>query len=98
VVVRSGGDLQGLVRSAAAGHDDLVLIQRGKWYEATAEGRVFLHPSSALYGHVPRFVVATEVVVSQRAYARQVSLLRGAWVTELRPDLAERWQLRGGLR
>jgi ATP-dependent helicase HrpA len=94
VVVRGGGDLQGLVRAVAAGHAHLVLIQRGKWYEAASEDRVFLHPSSALYGHMPRFVVATEVVVSQRAYARQVSLLKGAWVAELRPDLAERWQLR----
>jgi ATP-dependent helicase HrpA len=89
----SGGDPLGIARAVAAGFAHQILANRGRWYEGPGEEKISLHPSSSLYAALPRFVVAVELVVSARAYARQVSVVKPGWVVELRPDLAERWHL-----
>jgi ATP-dependent helicase HrpA len=90
----SGGDPVGIVRSVAAGFAGQILANRGRHFEGPGEDRIFVHPASTLYGTSARFVVAAEIVVNQRAYARQVSLLKSAWVAELRPQFAERFGVR----
>lgn len=92
--VKSGGSKELVVRCVAAGFAQNMLINRGRFYQGDSDDRIFLHPGSVLFARQPRFVVATEIVVSARAYARQVAEVRGAWVAELRPDLVELWQLR----
>ena len=94
IVCASGGDPLGITRAVTAGFAQNILIGRGRFFESASGERIYLHPSSALYNQAPRFVVAAEIVISARAYARQVSVTRAAWVAELRPDLAERWQLK----
>ena len=91
---RQGGDPLGIARAVAAGFAQNILQCRGRFYESPEGERIYLHPSSALYGQTPRFVVAAEIVISARAYARQVSVCRPAWVADLRPDVAQRWQLK----
>ena len=89
----SGGDPIGLVRSVAAGFASNILACHGRWFEGPGQEKINLHPASSLYGQTPKFVVAAELVISTRAYARQVSIVKAAWVAELRPDLAERWRI-----
>ncbi len=92
----SGGEAVAAVRCVVAGFQANLLCSRGRWFEgAGGDDRIFVHPSSALYNVQTRFAVAMEIVIGTRAYARQVSLVRPAWVLEFRPDLAERWGLRG---
>lgn len=91
---RGGGDLNELAYAVAVAYAPNLLCNRGKHFEGPGDERVYLHPSSALYSAPPRFAVASEIVVSQRTYARQVTAVRPSWVAELRPDLAERWKLR----
>ncbi|MSP91481.1 MAG: ATP-dependent RNA helicase [Myxococcales bacterium] len=93
IAVQGGGDPNGIVQAIAAGFPQFILRAHGRWYEGPGDERLYLHPSSCLFDAVPRFVVATEIVVTQRPYARQVSLLRPAWVVAARPDLAEGWKL-----
>lgn len=92
--IGSGGDLHNVARCVVAGFAQNVLALQGRFYEGPSDDRVLLHPSSSLYGMAPRFAVATEIVISQRCYARQVVALKAAWVAESRPDLADRWKLR----
>jgi HrpA-like RNA helicase len=91
--IASGGDLLNIARCVAAGFAQNVLASHGRFYEGPSEDKVLIHPASSLYGMSPRFAVATEIVISQRCYARQVVALKSAWVAEFRPDLADRWKL-----
>lgn len=91
ILAIAGGDPAGVVCCVAAGFASQILVNRGRWFEGVGDDRLFVHPGSTMYGTSARFVVACEMVISQRAYLRQVSLLKAAWVAELRPDLAERW-------
>ena len=92
--VGKGASFEYMVRSLAAGFSHQFLANRGRFFEGPGEERFYAHPGSVLYSQPPRFAVATELVVSNRAYARQLSPLRPAWVAELRPDLAARWNLK----
>jgi HrpA-like RNA helicase len=93
VVVHSGGNPEGIVRCVAQGFAPWILRAHGRAYEGPGDDKIFLHPGSNLADACPRFVVAAELVVTQRPYARQVSALRPAWVVEARPDLAQAWHL-----
>ncbi len=94
LTIKANGDNHDLARCVAVAYAANAIANRGRQFENAAGERVFLHPGSALYGSPPRFAVASEIVVSQRTYARQVTAVRPAWIVELRPDLAGRWQLR----
>ncbi|MSQ82753.1 MAG: ATP-dependent RNA helicase [Myxococcales bacterium] len=91
---KGGGDAHELMYCVTVAYAANAMINRGRHFEIGSGERVYLHPSSALYGQPPRFAVASEIVVSQRTYARQVVAVRPAWLMQLRPDLAARWQLR----
>ena len=92
--VGQGAPYELLARSLATGFSHQLLCSRGRFYEGPGDEKFYPHPGSVLYAHPPRFAVATELVVSNRAYARQLSPVRPAWIAELRPDLAARWNLR----
>ncbi len=92
--IRANGDSNDLAHCIAVAYAANAMANRGRQFESATGERVFLHPGSVLYGAPPRFAVASEIVVSQRTYARQVTAVRPAWIAELRPDLAARWQLR----
>ena len=98
IQIRSGGPVSHVVRSVAAGFIDRVLRLEGRNYIGPGDMRVAIHPSSVLFGERRRFVVAAELVVSRRPYARAVSALEPAWIAELSPELAQRWNLRGPRR
>ncbi len=92
--VGQGAPYELLARSLAAGFSHQILANRGRFFEGVGDERFYAHPGSVLYAQPPRFAVATELVVSNRAYARQLSPVRPSWVVELRPDLAARWRLK----
>ncbi len=92
--VGQGAPYELLARSLAAGFSHQILANRGRFFEGVGEERFYAHPGSVLYAQPPRYAVATELVVSNRAYARQLSPVRPSWIVELRPDLAARWHLK----
>ncbi len=92
--VGQGGPYELLARSLTAGFSHQILANRGRFFEGVGDERFYAHPGSVLYAQPPRFAVATELVVSNRAYARQLSPVRPSWIVELRPDLAARWRLK----
>lgn len=91
--ILSGGDATLVVRSVAAGYAHQILKQHGRAYEGMGENLISIHPSSSLFGARAPYVVATDVVVSTRPYARNVSALRPEWVVDVNPDLAREWQI-----
>ncbi|GMV42054.1 MAG: hypothetical protein AMXMBFR64_37700 [Myxococcales bacterium] len=92
IAVRSGGDPTGIVRSVATGFARQILRSgRGHTYEGPGDMAISIHPSSSLFGRRAQVVVAAEVVISNRPYARFVSMLRPEWVPEANPQLADAW-------
>ena len=88
-----GGAPQGVVRCVAAGFAHQFLRADGRVFSGRGDTRIAIHPSSALFGVRAPYVVAAEIVISARAYARQVSTVKPEWIVELAPDLARRWRL-----
>jgi len=94
VTIAGGGDPTRVIRCVARGFARQILRgSRGHTYEGPGDVPVAIHPSSSVFGARAPFVVAAEIVVSTRAYARFVSLMRPEWVPEANPELARRWGL-----
>ncbi len=93
IVIQDGGDPTLIVRSVAAGYAHQILKQHGRAYAGMGDNLISIHPSSSLFSARAPFVVATDIVVSTRPYARNVSALRPEWVAEVNPELAREWRL-----
>jgi ATP-dependent helicase HrpA len=98
IEVQSGGPPEAILRCVGAGFPDKVLRRGRGAYETEKGERISIHPGSALYGQRPLLIVAAEIVVSTRPYARQVSVFNPDWLAEVRPDLAEAWRMGGRAR
>jgi len=94
IVMDGGGEPASVVRSMAAGFAHQILKSHGRTYEGVnSDTPISVHPASALFSARAPFIVAAEVVVSSRAYARFASALRPEWVAEVNPELAREWGL-----
>ena len=89
-----GGQRSSVVRAVAAGFVDRFLRLEGRSYLGPGDMKIAIHPSSVLFGQRRRYVVAAELVVSKRPYARSVSALEPPWIAELAPELAKQWHIR----
>ena len=92
--VRSGGSDGDVIRSVATGFARNIMMARGRLFEGPAEIKDAIHPSSACFGDKNRFVVAAEITVSHRAYARHVSPLDPSWIASISPEAARRFNIR----
>lgn len=93
MAIQSGGDSTQVVRSVAAGYAHQILRSSGRLYEGLHDTPITIHPSSSLFSARAQYVVATDIVVSTRPYARNVSMLKPEWITELNPELAREWRI-----
>lgn len=92
IVLDGGGEPASIVACMAAGFAHQILRGRGRTYEGQAtDTPISIHPASALFSERPPFIVAAEVVVSSRAYARFACALRPEHVAEVNPELAREW-------
>ncbi|PKN58327.1 MAG: DEAD/DEAH box helicase [Deltaproteobacteria bacterium HGW-Deltaproteobacteria-14] len=91
IEIRGGGDPTQVVRAVAVGFANGILRQRGRVYDGPGDMTIAIHPSSSLFGNNMRYVVAADIVVSNRAYARFVSAMKAEWVLDTNPELAHRW-------
>ncbi len=88
IPVLSGGEYGDYLAAVARGHIQFICVRAGKglYYSLTA-AKVQIHPSSALWGKEPEYMVAGEIVRTTRLYARSVSLLREEWLRKVSPTL-----------
>jgi ATP-dependent helicase HrpA len=94
IKVQSGGSNADIIRSVATGFARNIMMARGRIFEGPAQMKVAIHPSSACFGDKNRFVVAAEIMVSHRAYARHVSPLEPDWISSINPEAARRFNIR----
>ncbi len=90
--VSSGGEAMAVVECVFAGFRDQALRVRGRAYEGPyTDTLISIHPSSSLFGKRVPYVVAADVVISSRAYARSASIVKPEWIAEFLPELARSW-------
>lgn len=51
------------------------------------ESGFFIHPSSATFGHNPKFFVPAEIVRTNKTYARIIQEVKPPWIREIAPQL-----------
>ncbi len=59
-------------------------------YQSLTATQIYIHPGSAYFRTLPRFIIAGEIVETSRMYARSVSPLEEPWLEEIQSGLARR--------
>lgn len=59
-------------------------------YRNITTDEIFIHPGSAWFRNPPQFILAGEIVMTTKMYARTVSPLKSEWVSEISPSLSDR--------
>jgi ATP-dependent helicase HrpA len=90
--VGGGGEPFEVVQCLLAGFVDQMMRIKGRAYESPySDTLISVHPSSSCFGKRAPYIVAADVVISSRAYARSVSMIKPEWVAERDPELARAW-------
>lgn len=95
-----GGDPALVVRCLATAFARAICQRHrtGSNYETATGVKVSIHPGSCLYDRKPRFLVAADIVVTSRAWARAVSEVAPEWIVEIDPELAAQWRVHSSRR
>ena len=82
------------MRAALAGlQGGLCTIQEGSRsrrkpvYRSLSVRNIIIHPGSSLFGKLPKYVLAAEIVRTSQTYARSASLLEAQWIDNFDPYL-----------
>ena len=59
-------------------------------YRSLTADQIFIHPGSAWFRTLPKFLLAGEIVQTSRMFARTVSPLRAEWLDRIDPNLRSR--------
>ncbi len=71
-------------------------------YQGARNGRFYIHPSSALFGRTPKWIVCAERVETTRQYGRIVGRVQPGWIEQAGAHLIKRswsephWQANSG--
>ncbi len=98
VVGSRGGAAEDIVRCVATSLTRNIcrLSRPGGQYETATGVPVAIHPSSVLRDRRERYVIAAEIVATERAWLRTVSVIEPGWIADIDPELAQRWRIRAG--
>lgn len=66
------------------------LKKRNSIYRNITTDEIYIHPGSAWFRNPPMYILAGEIVMTTKMYARTVSPLHQQWVSEISPSLADR--------
>jgi len=92
--IGAGGAPEDVVQCVLAGYIDQIMRLKGRAYEGPyTDTLISIHPASSLFGKRAQYIVAADVVISSRAYARSCSAIRSDWIAERNPELARSWKI-----
>eukprot|EP00004_Rigifila_ramosa_P012695 TRINITY_DN2767_c0_g2_i6.p1 TRINITY_DN2767_c0_g2~~TRINITY_DN2767_c0_g2_i6.p1 ORF type:complete len:887 (+),score=255.67 TRINITY_DN2767_c0_g2_i6:521-3181(+) len=80
-------NLDGICKSVAAGYFyHTAKLQKSGTYKTTKHGQtVHIHPSSAMFQSLPRWVIYHELVLTTKEFMRQVLEIKPSWLIEIAP-------------
>lgn len=87
-IVSCGRDYGKICRAIASGFFTHVARRDPtEGYKAFIEDQqVYIHPSSALYGKSPEWVIYHELVMTTKEYMREVTIMESKWLIEAAPN------------
>lgn len=92
-----GGTVKNYLCCLASGLLQYVCYRvRGSVYKSLTADMIYIHPGSAWFKELPRYILAGEIVQTSRLYARSVSPLRADWLPLIHPELESRFAMIGG--
>ena len=75
----------------AAGLLQFVCVKDDQYsYHSLTAEQIFIHPGSSWFKTLPKFILAGEIVMTSRMFARTVSPLQGEYLDRIDPDLKYR--------
>ena len=87
----SGGSVREYLSCIAKGLSQYICIRaRGTMYKSLSVDQIYIHPGSAWFKTLPRFIIAGEIVQTSRLYARSVSPLEQEWLEDIQPGLSKK--------
>ena len=88
IPVTKGGSKKDFLICLAAGLLQFVCQKdtRNMYHSATAE-KIFIHPGSSWFKQLPQYLLAGEIVMTSKMYARSVSPLKKEWLDQINPLL-----------
>ncbi|GAB5415329.1 MAG: ATP-dependent RNA helicase HrpA [Congregibacter sp.] len=96
-------DYEGVHRALLAGLlGGIAQQEERREYNGTRNRKLQLFPGSALYKKPPKWIVAGEIVETQKVYARSAAAIEPHWVLDINPSLLKhhhyepRWQKEKG--
>lgn len=96
--IKSGGRKEEVIRCLAMGYPERILVRRGRSFITLTGERMAIHPSSTLYRTDEPLLVAAELVISGRSWARHCSVLDRGWLYDINPEAARTLKVRGKRR
>lgn len=66
------------------------LRKRTAVFRTITTDEIYIHPGSAWFRNPPQYLLAGEIVMTTKMYARTVSPLHSDWVSEISPKLADK--------
>ena len=68
----------------------ICIRKKSSVYKTLTADEIFIHPGSAWFRNPPNFILAGEIVLTTKLYARTVSPLKPSWIDEVIPNLKTR--------
>ena len=88
IPVSEGGSSADFIKACARGLLPFVCVRDGRFdYRSVGADRIIIHPGSVLFRENPDFIVAGEIVQTSRTFARSVSPIKKAWLSDIHPKL-----------
>lgn len=86
----SSGNPENIAKAVAAGLVQNLCQYVGGYQYDKKEEPVFIHPGSSLFGRLPAWIVAADIVVTTNTYARNCGAIEGRWIEEIAPHLCKK--------
>ncbi len=88
VPLSGGGEVSNYLTCLSAGLLQYVCFNYNRSaYRSLTADQIFIHPGSAWFRTLPKFILAGEIVQTSRMFARTVSPLRPEWLDRIDPNL-----------
>ncbi len=97
IPITKGGSKKDFLICLAAGLLQFVCQKdtRNMYHSATAQ-KIFIHPGSSWFRQLPQYLLAGEIVMTSKMYARSVSPLKKEWLDQINPSLRKELARSGG--
>ncbi|MFA6865120.1 MAG: ATP-dependent RNA helicase [Sphaerochaetaceae bacterium] len=91
IPLTGGGSIHDYICCIASGLKQNICVKEfGFMYNSLAAKEIFIHPGSADFRNLPKYIVAGELVETSRLFARSVSPIAREWLNDIEPNLEQK--------